>query len=174
MPSVAQLRNEPSNVLKQVSRHSAGVDGGSSNIPLFSSGLDKKPTSDRLTHAKIVTSSSDSDYVDQLIPSLRDAHGNKTSHLLGALSDFAAARESDIERQCNTNHQEFVNSVNQLLRIREGTVNLTNEILDLNQSIQSSTEKLVDQKKSLVEARGVRQNIDEASHALQDCLEVLR
>ena len=124
---------------------------------------------------QIIQSPSDSDYLDQLIPSLKEAsYGNKTSQLLNSLSDFASGREAEIERQCNTNHQEFVNSVNQLLRIREGTVNLTNEILDLNQSIQSSTEKLVDQKKALVESRGVRQNIDEASHALQDCLEVLR
>jgi exocyst complex component 6 len=64
--------------------------------------------------------------------------------------------------------------VNQLLRIREGTVTLTNEILDLNQAIHASTEKLVEQKKTLVESRGVRRNIDEASHALQDCLAVLR
>ena len=120
-------------------------------------------------------SPSDADYVDQLIPSLKEStYGNQTSQLLGALSEFASGREAEIERQCNTNHQEFVNSVNQLLRIREGTVNLTNEILDLNQSIQSSTEKLVDQKKALVESRGVRQNIDEASHALQECLDVLR
>lgn len=75
---------------------------------------------------------------------------------------------------CNTNHQEFVTSVNQLLRVREGSVNLTSEILSLNQSIQSSTEKLAAQKKALVDSRGVRQNIDEAAQALQDCLEVLR
>ena len=65
-------------------------------------------------------------------------------------------------------------SVNQLLKVREGTVNLTTEILGLNQSIQSSTEKLAEQKKALVESRGVRQNIDEATQALKDCLEVLR
>jgi hypothetical protein len=75
---------------------------------------------------------------------------------------------------CNTNHQEFVSSVNQLLQVREGTVNLTSEILNLSQSIQASTEKLAEQKKALVESRGVRQNIDEASRALRDCLEVLR
>ena len=75
---------------------------------------------------------------------------------------------------CNSNHQEFVTSVNQLLRVREGTVNLTSEILGLNQSIQSSTEKLAAQKKALVDSRGVRQNINEATQALQDCLEVLR
>ncbi|RVX69523.1 hypothetical protein B0A52_06587 [Exophiala mesophila] len=124
---------------------------------------------------QIVTSSSEADTLDQLIPYIKDySYGNKTSHLLGQLSDLASAREAEIERQCNTNHQDFVQSVNQLLRIREGTVTLTNEILELNQSIQTSTENLVEQKKALVESRGVRQNIDEASHALQDCLEVLR
>ncbi|KIW16922.1 hypothetical protein PV08_04112 [Exophiala spinifera] len=124
---------------------------------------------------QIVTSSSETDTLDQLIPYIKDySYGNKTSHLLSQLSDLAAERETEIERQCNANHQEFTSSVQQLLRIREGTVTLTHEILELNQSIQASTEKLVDQKKALVECRGVRQNIDDASHALQDCLEVLR
>lgn len=53
-------------------------------------------------------------------------------------------------------------------------MNLTSEILDLNQSIQASTERLAEQKKALVESRAHRQNIDETSRALQDCLEVLR
>ena len=120
-------------------------------------------------------SPSDTDYLDQLIPSISEySHGNKTSQLLQSLSEFAGDRENEIERMCNASHQEFVTSVNQLLRIREGTVNLTTEILSLSQSIQSSTERLVEQKKALVESRAVRQNIDEASNALQDCLEVLR
>lgn len=120
---------------------------------------------------QIVLSPSDTDYLDQLIPSISEySHGNKTSQLLQSLSEFAGDRESEIERICNASHQEFVTSVNQLLRIREGTVNLTTEILNLNQSIQSSTEKLVEQKKALVESRGIRQNINEASHALQTVL----
>lgn len=53
-------------------------------------------------------------------------------------------------------------------------MSLTAEILDLNQSIQASTERLAEQKKALVESRSHRQNIDETSRAIQDCLEVLR
>ncbi|KAJ9377630.1 hypothetical protein DTO063F5_8159 [Paecilomyces variotii] len=124
---------------------------------------------------QIIISPSDSDYLDQLIPSIREySHGNRTSQLLQSLSKFAGDKEAEIETMCNTNHQEFVTSVNQLLRIREGTVSLTSEILDLNQSIQASTERLAEQKKALVESRGHRQNINETSRALQDCLEVLR
>ncbi|KAF4767094.1 hypothetical protein HAV15_009253 [Penicillium sp. str.  len=124
---------------------------------------------------QIIISPSDTDYLDQLIPSIRDySVGNRTPQLLQSLSRFAGDKESEIESICNTNHQEFVSSVNSLLRIREGTVSLTAEILDLNQSIQTSTQRLAEQKKALVESRGHRQNIDETSRAIQDCLEVLR
>ncbi|KAL2816368.1 exocyst complex subunit Sec15-like-domain-containing protein [Aspergillus cavernicola] len=124
---------------------------------------------------QIIISPSDTDYLDQLIPSIKEySVGNKTSELLRSLSKFASDKEADIETICNTNHQEFVSSVNQLLHIREGTVSLTTEILYLNQSIQASTEKLSEQKKALVESRRHRQNIDETSRAIQDCLEVLR
>ncbi|CAG8115599.1 unnamed protein product [Penicillium olsonii] len=123
----------------------------------------------------IIISPSDTDYLDQLIPSIRDySVGNRTPQLLQSLSRFAGDKESEIEGICNTNHQEFVSSVNSLLGIREGTVSLTAEILDLNQSIQTSTERLAEQKKALVQSRGHRQNIDETSRAIQDCLEVLR
>lgn len=90
------------------------------------------------------------------------------------MAQYSSNREAEIERICNTNHQGFVSSVNQLLHVRDGTVSLTSEILLLSQSIQSSTEKLAEQKKALVDSRGVRQNIDEATQALRDCLEVLR
>ncbi|KAL3455637.1 exocyst complex subunit Sec15-like-domain-containing protein [Aspergillus heterothallicus] len=124
---------------------------------------------------QIIISPSDTDYLDQLIPSIKEySIGNKTSELLGSLSRFASDKEAEIENICNTNHQGFVSSVNQLLHIREGTVSLTAEILDLNQSIQASTEKLAEQKRALVESRRHRQNIDETSRAIQDCLEVLR
>ena len=123
----------------------------------------------------MIASPSDTEYLDQLVPSIREySHDNRAPQLLQALSRFSEDKEEEIEQMCNSNHQEFVNSVNQLLRVREGTVNLTSEILDLNQSIQASTEKLAEQKKALVESRGVRQNIDEATQALKDCLEVLR
>ncbi|KAI9785019.1 MAG: hypothetical protein M1839_001216 [Geoglossum umbratile] len=139
-------------------------------------GLTNEPRDDIAAAVQqIILSPSDTDYLDQLIPAIRDAsHLKRTAQLMQALSHFSNACEADIEKMCNSNHQEFVTSVNELLRVREGTVSLTSEILNLNQSIQSSTEKLADQKKALVDSRGVRQNIDEAAQALKDCLEVLR
>lgn len=101
-------------------------------------------------------------------------YSDRAGQLIQALNQFSAEREAEIERICNANHQEFVSSVNSLLRVREGTVEMTTQILELNQSIQASIEKLADQKKSLVDSRGVRQSIDETSEALTACLDVLR
>lgn len=106
---------------------------------------------------------------------MRDVRNSeRAGHLIQALTQVSNDRQAEIERICNTNHQEFISSVNQLQRVREGTVTLTAEIMSLSQSIEASTEKLAEQKRALVDSRGVRQNIDDATQALKDCLEVLR
>ncbi|KAK2000498.1 exocyst complex subunit Sec15-like protein [Colletotrichum falcatum] len=123
---------------------------------------------------QIILTSSDTDFLDQLIPVLKDAsHSNRTPSLMQNLVRYAEERESDIERIGLTKHEEFLSSVNQLQIVREGTVTLTAEILRLNQSIQASTEKLADQKQALVNTRAVRQNIADASEALNESLKIL-
>ncbi|KZL65108.1 exocyst complex component, partial [Colletotrichum tofieldiae] len=123
---------------------------------------------------QIILTSSDTDFLDQLIPVLKDAsHSNRTPSLMQDLVRYSEERESDIERIGLTKHEEFLGSVNQLQSVREGTVALTAEILRLNQSIQASTEKLADQKQALVNTRAVRQNIADASDALKESLNIL-
>lgn len=110
-----------------------------------------------------------------MIPLLKNAQTQtQVQPLIQALNQVSSEREAEIERICNTNHQEFITSVNQLQNVREGTVGLTSEIMELSLSIETTTEKLAEQKKALVESRGVRQNIDDTTQALKDCLEVLR
>ncbi|KXX78657.1 Exocyst complex component sec15 [Madurella mycetomatis] len=124
---------------------------------------------------QIILAPSDSEFLDQLIPVLKDAStSSRIGSLIQSLSQYAEDREGDIERIGLTKHAEFLGSVNQLQKVREGTVALTSEILDLNQSIQASTEKLAEQKQALVNTRGVRQNITDVSAALQESLKILR
>lgn len=123
---------------------------------------------------QIVLSSSDGDYLDHLIPALKDATlTHRTPSLMQSLSQYAEERETDIERIGLTRHEEFLTSINQLQEVRQGTAALTTEILQLNQSIQASTEKLAAQKGALVDRKAVRQNIAEASEALKDSLKIL-
>ncbi|KAL5121773.1 Rab GTPase-binding exocyst subunit S15 [Pleosporales sp. CAS-2024a] len=121
---------------------------------------------------QISQSSTASDYIDQLIPIMKDAR--YSNQLQFAFDQFSNDREAEIERMCNRNHQDFVSSVDSLLRIRDQTVQMSGEILELNESIQESIEKLAEQKKALVDSRGVRQNINEATQAMNACLNVLR
>ncbi|KAL0631551.1 Rab GTPase-binding exocyst subunit S15 [Maublancomyces gigas] len=132
------------------------------------------PPSLKANVLQLLHAPSDTDHLDQLITTIKDACAEgREDQLMFELGRFSDEREQEIERLCNSNHQDFVSSVNQLLTVRKGTVDLTEEILKLNQSIQVSTEKLVEQKKALVDSRDVRQNIDEATQALRLCLEVL-
>jgi len=125
-------------------------------------------------YGQIIAPSSDVDFIDQLTPVLKDASNtNRTGSLIQGLGRYAEDRESDIERIGLTKHEEFIGSVNQLQRIREETATLTVDILKLNQSIQSSTEKLAEQKQALVNTRAVRQNIADASGALEASLKIL-
>lgn len=118
--------------------------------------------------------SSDTDYLDQLIPALKDATiSNRTTGLMQSLAQYADERETDIERIGLTKHEEFLQSANQLQKVREGTAALTSEILSLNESIQASTEKLAAQKEALVGTKSIAQNIDDAAEALKESLKVL-
>lgn len=124
--------------------------------------------------SQIILSTSDSDFLDQLIPILKDAVSSKRCPaLIQCLGRYSEDREADIERIGLTKHEEFLNSVNRLQHVREGTVTLTTEILQLNQSIQSSTEKLAEQKGALVNTKATRQNIADAADALRESLKVL-
>ncbi|KAK0738580.1 exocyst complex subunit Sec15-like protein [Schizothecium vesticola] len=137
----------------------------------------KPPTWDDYDNAvdQIILAPTDSDFLDQLIPVLKDAAvSNRTASLAQSLAQYAQEREGDIERIGLTKHEEFLGSVNQLQKVREGTVVLTSEILDLNQDIQTSTEKLAEQKQALVNTRGVQQNIKDVSNALKESLDILR
>lgn len=125
-------------------------------------------------HTQIILSSSDSEFLDQLIPVLKDAAAtHRTPSLLACFGQYSDDREADIERIGLTKHEEFLDSVNRLQHVREGTASLTGEILQLNQSIQTSTEKLAEQKGALVNTKAVRQNIADASSALTESLKIL-
>ncbi|TGZ82689.1 exocyst complex subunit Sec15-like protein [Ascodesmis nigricans] len=141
----------------------------SANASASGPSRDVPPRIHQLLHAP-----TDDEYLDQLINVINDAQSTGHQYdLVEQLRHVSQEREQEIERLCNSNHQDFVASVNQLLKVRKGTVTLTEEILELNESIQNSTQRVVEHKKALVDSRDVRQNIDEATQALRLCLEVL-
>ncbi|KAL8898484.1 MAG: hypothetical protein Q9207_006678 [Kuettlingeria erythrocarpa] len=124
---------------------------------------------------QIVLAHSQSEYFDELILAVKEAEiGGGGQKLLKSLAEVSNDLEGEIESICSINHEGFISSVNQLQEVRDGSVASMTDVLGLNTSVQASTETLAQQKQTLVESRGVRQNINEANQALYDCLEVLR
>ncbi|RDA90346.1 hypothetical protein CP533_2587 [Ophiocordyceps camponoti-saundersi (nom. inval.)] len=127
-----------------------------------------------MADSQIILSTSDSEFLDHLIPVLKDAAYSKTiSTLTQCLTRYSDDREADTERIGLTRHEEFLSSVGRLQTVREGTVSLTAEILKLNESIQTSTERLAEQKGALVNTTAIRHNIADTTNALKEALQVL-
>ncbi|KYK54549.1 Exocyst complex component Sec15 [Drechmeria coniospora] len=123
---------------------------------------------------QIILSSTENEFLDHLIPVLKDASSSRrTPTLVQNLARYSESCEADVERIGLTRHEEFLDSVSKLQHVREETVSLTAEILKLNQSIQASTEKLAEQKGALVNTAVIRQHIADAINALKDSLKVL-
>jgi len=106
-----------------------------------------------------------------IIKSLDEAH--QQDEFLLQLREFVRKKDEEIEQVCNENHQEFVTSVDELLIVRSGTVNLKHRINELNQEVQSSGHTLFKKKKDLIEKQRIGQNINEAIEALQEFQNVL-
>ncbi|WFD25756.1 Rab GTPase-binding exocyst subunit S15 [Malassezia nana] len=106
-----------------------------------------------------------------IIKSLDEAH--QQDEFLLQLREFVHKKDEEIEQVCNENHQEFVSSVDELLIVRSGAVNLKHRINELNQEVQSSGHALFKKKKDLIEQQRVGQNINETIEMLQEFQNVL-
>ncbi|CAG8604575.1 6893_t:CDS:10 [Acaulospora morrowiae] len=117
---------------------------------------------------------SENENLEQLGPIIKSIYDTgRQEAFLEQLTSFVRKKEGEIERMCNSNYQEFVHSVDQLLKVRQGTVNLKNKIIDLNYDEQKSGKKVAAKKKELIQTRRTQKNIDEAVETLQLCLHVL-
>lgn len=117
---------------------------------------------------------SENENVEQLGPIIKSIYDTgRQEAFLEQLATFVRKKEGEIERMCNSNYQEFVQSVDQLLKVRQETVNLKNKIIDLNYDVQKSGKKVAAKKKELIQTRKIQKNIDEAVETLQLCLHVL-
>ncbi|CAG8434342.1 1359_t:CDS:10 [Diversispora eburnea] len=117
---------------------------------------------------------SENENLEQLGPIIKSIYDtDRQEAFLEQLAVFVRKKEGEIERMCNSNYQEFVHSVDQLLKVRQGTVNLKNKIIDLNYDVQKSGKKVAVKKKELIQTRRIQKNIDEAVETLQSCLHIL-
>jgi ClpP class serine protease len=85
----------------------------------------------------------DAENLEHLGPTMKDVYrNNKMKPFLDQLGMFIRRKEMEIEKMCNSNYQEFVQSVDRLLKVRQGTVDLKDKIHTLNTDVQLAGKEL--------------------------------
>ena len=98
------------------------------------------------------------------------------------LDAFSVEKVAEIEKMCNSNHQEFVGAVEKLLKARKGASGLRMQsihffchlwlvlVIELNGDLQNSGNALTSVMRQQIESQTTLENIDEAIDTLTVCL----
>ncbi|KAI1320721.1 hypothetical protein EDD11_010255 [Mortierella claussenii] len=116
----------------------------------------------------------DAENLEHLGPTMKEVYRNsKMKPFLDQLSTFIRRKEMEIEKMCNSNYQEFVQSVDRLLKVRQGTVDLKDKIHTLNTDVQRAGTELTAKKRELIESKRILENIATATETLRTCVHFL-
>ncbi|KAI9315513.1 exocyst complex subunit Sec15-like-domain-containing protein [Dichotomocladium elegans] len=116
----------------------------------------------------------DAENLDQLGPVIKQiTETGRQEAFVDQLDALIRKKDGEIERMCNAHYQEFVQAVDQLLKVRQGTAELRQKISDVNITLQTRGSKLAEKRRELIEARRVQKNVEDAIQALQKSLVVL-
>ncbi|KAI7820299.1 exocyst complex subunit Sec15-like-domain-containing protein [Gamsiella multidivaricata] len=116
----------------------------------------------------------DAENLEHLGPTMKEVYrNNKMKPFLDQLSAFIRRKEMEIEKMCNSNYQEFVQSVDRLLKVRQGTVDLKDKIHTLNSDVQRAGTELTAKKRELIESKKILENIATATETLRRCINFL-
>ncbi|KAI8140216.1 exocyst complex subunit Sec15-like-domain-containing protein [Fennellomyces sp. T-0311] len=116
----------------------------------------------------------DAENLEQLGPVIKQiTETGRQEAFVDQLDSLVRKKDAEIERMCNAHYQEFVQAVDQLLKVRQGSVNLREKIKDVNVTLQTRGSRLSEKRRELIEARRVQQNVEDAIQVLQKSLVML-
>ncbi|XP_015781570.1 exocyst complex component 6B isoform X1 [Tetranychus urticae] len=100
--------------------------------------------------------------------------GDQYEQFMEKLSARIKSHDKDIERMCNSNYQDFVDCIHDLLQVRPKADQLKKEIIEINRDVQKSSENVQRQAEELIRYRKIVCNIETAIEHLSLCLPVLQ
>ncbi|KAJ2811125.1 Rab GTPase-binding exocyst subunit S15, partial [Coemansia furcata] len=113
--------------------------------------------------------------MEQLGPLIHSVYRTNKQKLFRQQVDlFAQRKDAEIMKLCGNYHQEFVQSVAQLLKVRQNTSELQEKVVGLNAELQLSGKSLYEKKAELLSLRREHANIQDAVDAVRGCLDVVR
>lgn len=128
----------------------------------------------QLQQIHLLDPSSSTENLEQLGPIIKQIHVNRQQEaFLRTLQGLVQSKDTEIERICADNYQDFIQSASTLFTIKSYTTNLRDKISTLDSSVSQVGKTLVEKKKALLQTKKTAANLDEAIDGIQSCLKVL-
>jgi hypothetical protein len=110
----------------------------------------------------------------QLGPTLRAVYeSGQQTDFMARLDGRIRTHDKDIERMCNHHYQGFIESVNELLKVRADARKLKVRVKEANDDTIEAAKQLVQKGDELTGLRTIERNIAQTNEALLACLPVL-
>lgn len=107
-------------------------------------------------------------------PTLRAVYdGEQHTEFMDKLEERIRVHDKEIERMCNYHYQGFIESVNELLKVRGEAKKLKGKVKEVNAAMQKSGRELTSKCENLIHCRTTQRNIVSAIETLSLCLPVL-
>lgn len=107
-------------------------------------------------------------------PTLRAVYdGEQHTEFMDKLEERIRVHDKEIERMCNYHYQGFIESVNELLKVRGEARKLKMKVKEVNTAMQESGRELTSKCENLIHCRTTQRNIVSAIETLSLCLPVL-
>lgn len=113
----------------------------------------------------------------QLGPTLRalyDSDACNPAEFLGSLNEFIDRTDGDIEKICNKYYQGFIQSIDELLRVRSNAQSLKDIISEMGTTATTSAQPLIEASETLIALRKVQRNILTTIETLTNSLPIIQ
>ncbi|CAM9343266.1 unnamed protein product [Chrysoparadoxa australica] len=99
--------------------------------------------------------------------------GGWREELGNALKEFEQKKRKEISQVCNRHYQDFIASVEELMKMRTDLVSLRNEAVNLNEDVQSTARTALTTTKSLLQLQHAAANIQHSTAVISQCSELV-
>ncbi|CAM9436333.1 unnamed protein product [Ascophyllum nodosum] len=91
------------------------------------------------------------------------------SDLQNALKEFEAKKSNEISRVCHRHFLEFVDSVEELMKMKTDIVTLKDQVVDLDAKVQETGGSALATAKELLQERHAATNVETATQVVRQC-----
>ncbi|KAE9326684.1 hypothetical protein PF008_g16578 [Phytophthora fragariae] len=95
------------------------------------------------------------------------------NNFAASLQSYAAAKENEIRNVCSSNYQEFVDSIEEIVRMKADVSKLQTDINRFQSELSNATSGVLSIHDSLATCYTVQKHIDESIEKLQQCQRIV-